>query len=103
MYWKFVCKNLRTARSLETVLARHPKFANELRPILQASLKARSLAGSEPSPEAIRRGRARLLQRASEMKEAKASSNKRVIPIFQRLALSLGLAATSSVLAERDR
>lgn len=78
---------------LESVLKRFPDLANELRPILKASIKARSLA-SAPSPEAIRRGRARLLQRASEMRELKIAPRRRVIPIFQRLALSLGLTAT---------
>lgn len=79
---------------LESVLARFPDLAGELRPILKASLKARTMSSSAPSPEVIRRGRAKLLQRASEMREAKATPRRRVIPIFQRLALSLGLTAT---------
>lgn len=80
--------------SLENVLARYPDLAAELRPILKASLQARARGkASEPSPEALRRGRAKLLQRASEMREAKVPARKRVIPIFQRLALSLGVAA----------
>lgn len=82
--------------SLENILARYPKLADELRPILKASItsRMRSVAISSPSPEAIRRGRAKLLQRASEMREAKATPRRRVIPMFQRLALSLGLTAT---------
>lgn len=81
--------------TLENVLARFPDLAAELRPILKASVKARKLnMASAPSPEAIRRGRAKLLQRASEMREAKVAPRRRVIPIFQRLALSLGLTAT---------
>lgn len=81
--------------TLENVLARFPDLAAELRPILKASVKARTLnVASAPSPEAIRRGRAKLLQRASEMREAKVAPRRRVIPIFQRLALSLGLTAT---------
>jgi hypothetical protein len=82
--------------SLENILARYPKLADELRPILKASItsRMRSIAISSPSPEAIRRGRAKLLQRASEMREAKATPRRRVIPMFQRLALSLGLTAT---------
>ena len=81
--------------TLENVLARFPDLAAELRPILKASVKARKLnVASAPSPEAIRRGRAKLLQRASEMREAKVAPRRRVIPIFQRLALSLGLTAT---------
>ncbi|MCX6058043.1 MAG: DUF5667 domain-containing protein [Chloroflexi bacterium] len=82
--------------SLENILARYPKLADELRPILKASItsRMRSVAISSPSPEAIRRGRAKLLQRASEMREAKATPRRRVISMFQRLALSLGLTAT---------
>ena len=79
--------------ALESVIARFPDLANELRPILKASIQARRLS-ADPSAEAMRRGRAKLLQRASEMREAKIAPRKRVIPIFQRLALSLGMAAT---------
>ena len=79
--------------TLESVIARFPDLANELRPILKASIQARRLS-ADPSAEAMRRGRAKLLQRASEMREAKTAPRKRVIPIFQRLALSLGMAAT---------
>ena len=79
--------------ALESVIARFPDLVNELRPILKASIQARRLS-ADPSAEAMRRGRAKLLQRASEMREAKTAPRKRVIPIFQRLALSLGMAAT---------
>lgn len=91
-----VClREIENGVTLENVLARFPDLAAELRPILKASVKARTLnVASAPSPEAIRRGRAKLLQRASEMREAKVAPRRRVIPIFQRLALSLGLTAT---------
>ncbi len=79
--------------ALESVIARYPDLASELRPILKASIQARRLS-ADPSADAMRRGRAKLLQRASEMREAKIAPRKRVIPIFQRLALSLGMAAT---------
>ncbi len=88
-------REIENGATLENVLARFPELAAELRPILKASVKARTLnVVSAPSPEAIRRGRAKLLQRASEMREAKVAPRRRVIPIFQRLALSLGLTAT---------
>ena len=35
---------------METVLARFPKLANELRPILETSVKARNMSAAEPSP-----------------------------------------------------
>lgn len=78
---------------VETVLARFPTLAAELRPILETSVKARNMAAAEPSPEAARRGRARVMQRAAELRESKIAPRKRVIPAFQRLALSFSLAA----------
>jgi hypothetical protein len=80
----------------ESVLARYPDHASELRPILKASVMARtrSAALPDPSPETVRRGRAKLLQHAAQMREAKvAPRSKRMIPIFQRLAISFILAA----------
>ena len=85
-------QELENGADLESVLARYPDLANELRPILSASVMARTMAVPAPSPDAIRRGRAKLLQHASEMREAKAASRRRMIPIFQRLAISLTLA-----------
>ena len=78
---------------LETVLARYPDLASELRPILKASIMARTRRVADPSPAAVRRGRAKLLQHASEMREQKAAPRKRMIPIFQRLAISFTLTA----------
>ncbi len=85
-------QELENGVSLETVLARYPDLANELRPILNASVMARTMAVPAPSPDAIRRGRAKLLQHASEMREAKLAPRRRMIPIFQRFAISLTLA-----------
>ena len=88
-------QELENGVDLETVLARYPDLASELHPILKASINARtrSVAVSAPSPEAVRRGRAKLLQRASEMREQKVAPRKRMIPIFQRLAISFTLTA----------
>lgn len=58
---------------LDTLLFRYPDLADELRPILEASVKARGLAAAAPSEEVLRRNRARLLQRAAEMREGKAA------------------------------
>jgi hypothetical protein len=41
----------------------------------------------------VRRGRAKLLHQAAEMREQKASPRKRMIPAFQRLAISFSLTA----------
>lgn len=89
-----ICLNeIENGADLETVLARYPEQAGELRPILKTAMRARNAAVPEPSPEVVRRGRARLMQRAAEMREAKAAPRKRAIPVFQRLAISFSLAA----------
>jgi uncharacterized membrane protein YgcG len=88
-------QELENGADLESVLARYPHFAAELRPILAASVMARTRGADLPDPslEAVRRGRARLLQHAAQMREAKVPARKRVIPIFQRLAIAFTLAA----------
>ena len=89
-----VClQEIENGADMETVLARYPKLANELRPILETSVKARNMSNVEPSPDAIRRGRARVMQHAAELRESRVAPRKRVIPAFQRLALSFSLAA----------
>jgi len=79
--------------SLDAILARYPGLESELRPILEAAQQARALPAPLPSADAMRRGKARLLQQAAEMREAKrpAPRRQRVIPWFQRLAISLSL------------
>ena len=79
--------------SLDTILARYPNLESELRPILEAAQQARAMPAPMPSTEAMRRGKARLLQQAAEMREAKrpVRGRQRVIPLFQRLAISLSL------------
>jgi len=77
---------------LESILAQYPDLVSELRPILKASVMAKTMAVPAPSPEVVRRGRAKLLQRASEMREQKIAPRKRIIPLFQRLAISFSLA-----------
>lgn len=76
---------------LETVLARYPEQAVELRPILQASLDAKKMAVSEPSADVVRRNRAKLLQHAAQLRETQPTPAKRWFPAFQRLAVALGM------------
>jgi hypothetical protein len=90
---EFCLQEIESGVDLETTLARFPEYAKELRPILETSIKARGMAAAEPSPEVVRRSRARVMQHASEMREAKAAPRRRVIPLFQRLAISFTLAA----------
>ena len=84
---------LENGDSLDAILARHPGLESELRPILEAAQQARALPAPLPSADAMRRGKARLLQQAAEMREAKRPTRgrQRVIPLFQRLAISLSL------------
>ena len=81
--------------SLDSVLARFPDLTSDLRPILEAARRAREIPAPLPSADATRRGRAALLQRAAEMREAKRPIRRRqsVIPFFQRLAIALSIAA----------
>lgn len=67
---------LEQGETLDAALARFPALADDLRPILQASLHARTLAAPPPSDAVQRRGRARLLQRAAEMREAKVAPRR---------------------------
>jgi hypothetical protein len=72
----------------EAVLERHPELAQELRPLLDAAWQVRGLIVPEASPDALRRGRQRLLQRADRMRPVR----RPVIPLIQRLAFSVALA-----------
>jgi hypothetical protein len=85
-------QELENGAELESVLTRYPDLADELRPILKTSIAARNVAVPGPSPETLRRGRARVLQNAAEMREAKAQPAKlRTAPILRRFLLSLSL------------
>lgn len=69
-----VClQDIEQGADIETVLFRYPAFAEELRPILEASANAKGMGALAPSGGVVRRNRAKLLQRAAEMREAKAS------------------------------
>lgn len=91
---EFCLREIEEGGEMETALARFPEYAEELRPILETSIKARAMASPEPSPEVVRRSRARVMQHAAELRESQvAPRTKRVIPLFQRLAISFTLAA----------
>ncbi len=82
---------LEQGETLDSVLARFPALAADLRPILDASLHARTLSGPPPSDAVQRRGRARLLQRAAEMREAKRAPKRTWLYNFRPLAVTLML------------
>ncbi|MCX6065573.1 MAG: DUF5667 domain-containing protein [Chloroflexi bacterium] len=54
---------------VESCLVRYPALAEELRPILIAAVRARSLAVTEVPAGVAQRGKARVLQAAAEMRE----------------------------------
>ncbi len=72
-------KEIEQGADVDTVLFRHPERADELRPILEASVKAKAMAAPAPSQEVLRRNRAKLLQHASELRERKAAPAPRRI------------------------
>jgi len=72
---------------LETVLSQHPEFADELRPILETSIQAILLADLGPSADVERRGRARVMQQAAQMREAQARPSRRIWSVPLRRAL----------------
>lgn len=80
---------------IDTVLFRYPALADELRPILEASVSAKSMVVPEPSAEVVRRNRARVLQRAANMREAGAgpSSRRLWFASLRRIAVTLAVIA----------
>lgn len=79
---------------IDSLLARYPAYANDLRPILIAAREAQKMSAPEPSHEAVKRGRARLMQRVSELREVQSSKpRKRAIPFLQRIAIAFAITA----------
>src|SRR5687767_5460813 len=85
-------QDLEQGADLETILSRYPALAEELRPILEGSVHARSMAIAAPAPEAMRRNRAKVLQHAAQMREAKSQSSQRVwFASLRRVAVTLAV------------
>jgi len=73
-----VClKEIDQGADVDTVLFSYPELADELRPILEASVKAKEMAVQAPSDDIVKRNRAKLLQHASQMREQKSAPNSR--------------------------
>ena len=68
---EFCLQALDQGEDLEACLARFPALADELRPILETAIQARGHAAQvhDIPPDAMRRGRARVLQHAAELRE----------------------------------
>jgi hypothetical protein len=84
---------------VESCLVRYPALADELRPILVAAVQARAAAVTEFPTDVARRGRARVLQAAAEMREQQSAAP--VLPFWRRKgffsARFYRLAATTTV------
>lgn len=87
-------QDLENGADVESVLFRYPDLADELRPILEASAGARSMAAPIPSAEVVQRNRAKILQHAAQVREARAGSSRRVwFASLRRLAVTLAVVA----------
>ena len=83
-------RELEEGAELELLLARYPDQADELRPILVASRRAKGMAVPPPSPELLRRNRAKLLQRAAQLR-VREKSTFTWIPTLRRMATVLAI------------
>jgi hypothetical protein len=83
-------QELEQGADLETVLFRYPDLADELRPILEGSIHARSMSIVAPSTDVVRRGRAKVLRHAAQMREAKTKTSPRIwFASLRRIAVTL--------------
>ena len=87
-------QELEQGADIETTLSRYPDLADELRPILEASMGARKMAIPAPSAAVVQRNRARVLQHAAQLREARASPSRRIwFASLRRLAVTLAVVA----------
>ncbi len=84
---------LELGHDIDAALALYPGMAAELRPLLEASIQARHLAGGEPLADVQGRGRAQLLQHAARLRESVRPRRPSAVPALRRIALVLGLTA----------
>src|SRR6476620_2900288 len=64
-------QDIEKGASLDSVLSRYPDQVADLRPLLETAMKAIRVPVPDPSSEVIRRNRAKVLQHAAELREAK--------------------------------
>jgi hypothetical protein len=84
-------QGLDEGQKMDSLLARYPNEAHELRPLLEASILARNSGHFVISEAAKYRGRVRLLQRTNELRKLNSASRRRMIPFIPRMAIALGL------------
>lgn len=92
---EFCLQEMERGAEIESVLARFPEHAEELRPILRTAAKAQQMTVTAPDADVVRRSRAKVMQHAAELREESVAPRRprNVIPLFQRLVISFGLAA----------
>lgn len=76
-------QSLDRGADLESCLVRFPEFSDELRPVLIAAIRARSISAKTVPVDVARRGKARVLQAAAEMREQKKAFVP-VLPFWRR-------------------
>jgi hypothetical protein len=87
-------QDIEQGADIETVLFHYPDLADELRPILEASVNARKMTVPAPSDEVVRRNRAKVLQHAAQMHETKVNPARRIwFASLRRLAVTLAVLA----------
>src|SRR5512144_2380347 len=84
-------QDIEQGADIDTVLFRYPDLADELRPILEASRNASSLAVPAPSAEVVQRNRFKVLQRAAQLRRAKAKSARVWFASLRRIAVTLAV------------
>jgi hypothetical protein len=91
----FCLQEMERGAEIESVLARFPEHADELRPILKTAAKAQKMAVPAPDADVVRRSRARVMQHAAELRESRVAPvhRRNRISLVQRLVISFGLAA----------
>ncbi|GJQ52732.1 MAG: hypothetical protein HKUEN02_15790 [Anaerolineaceae bacterium] len=84
-------REIENGAEIETVLLRYPEYADELYPLLETSFLAKEMSASGPSVDVMRRNRAKVLQRAAEMRETNNKSAVRFgwFASLRRLAFTL--------------
>ncbi len=92
---------LENGQTIEEVLARYPKEAEALRPLLALARAARAEAPAEMPQSANDRQRRSLLARAADLRISRAAKRKRVIRPVLRYAMSLALVAILVVTSTR--
>lgn len=74
---------LESGADIQTLLADHPQVAAELEPILRTVIQAQSLGLPSVPAQAVNRGRAQVIKRAAEMREAAVAGQNRTNPLWR--------------------